>query len=204
MLDDSSLFLPQTPGIQKGIRDVLAAQQDKRNFPASIDLLVGMIYKDYIPESTPLNKTKTFQVDTYYVNHPGGCIAYRFTETKADGSTVSCVVNTDYEPDEVWEERQLKIWEQATLVIADSQYEPPGVTNTLNPFMQGYGHSDYQTNIIMAQRAGVKQLLLTHHEPKMDDEYHTDLEKRAKIYAKDHAPSLENVCLAQEGNTYVI
>ena len=202
---DSSGYHPRFVEIcGKGIREVLAAQQDNRNFPASFDSLIGTEYIDFVPESGPIYKTETLVVETFYVNHPGGCVAYRFTEKKSDGSRVSCVINTDFEPNDDWTERLLGTWENATLVIADSQYEAKEVVNTENPFIEGYGHSDYQTNIKIADMAGVKSLVLTHHEPKMDDSYHTDLEKRAKQFAKEQAPDLAKVCLAREGSTYVL
>jgi phosphoribosyl 1,2-cyclic phosphodiesterase len=202
---DSSGYYPRFFGIhEKGIREVLAAQQNVRNFPTSIETLRGMEYVDYVPDDGPIYNTKTLRVNAFSVNHPSGCVAYRFTETKKDGSKVSCVVNTDYEPDDDWTERLLDLWEQATLVIADSQYEPYGITNSKNPFIKGYGHSDYKTNIRLGQVARVQSLVLTHHEPKMDDTYHSNLEKRVKEYAKEKAPSLRDVCLAKEGTTYTI
>ena len=81
-------------------------------------------------------------------------------------------------------------------MIADGQYERGSKEN---PFMKGYGHSDYVTDVELAARAGVKKLILTHHEPKIDDKYLKRLESRAQECAERH--SLE-VVLARECSEY--
>ena len=179
-----------------GIKDVLMHQQDFRNFPVTLEALRAMDYVDFIPEKGPIVDTATLCVETLRVPHPGGCIAYRFTEKVADGYR-RFVFCSDFEPEERHIGSLVRFWKDADVVIADAQYEPPGTVNTPNPFMKGWGHSDYKTDIDIAAKAGVKRLFLTHHEPRMDDIYHADLEKRAQEYAP---PSLQ-VALAREGTT---
>ena len=135
------------------------------------------------------------KVEAVAVNHPGGCLSYRVTETKA-GVKRTFVYCTDFEPDNNGEDdRLVELWGGAEVVIADAQYE---VGSSENPFMKGWGHSDYVTDVNMALRARVRRLALTHHEPKMDDRYHDGLELRARSYAQQKSSDLE-VVLAKEG-----
>jgi ribonuclease BN (tRNA processing enzyme) len=156
-------------------------------------------FVDFTPGNGPIYETERLRVETQPVNHPGGCVAYRFTERAASGNKVF-VFNTDFEPDGI-DDKIVQLWHNADLVVADGQYEPPGTKDTPNPFMPGWGHSSWKQDIDLAAKAGAKRLLLTHHEPKMDDNYHKDLEARAQAYAASASPGL-SVALAREGAEY--
>ncbi len=187
-----------------GLRKTLEYQQNSRNFPASLDMLAGITqYYDFMPETGAIYLSDTLRVETMNVNHPGGCIAYRFTEYKKDGTTAIAIVNTDFEPELGWLKKMTNWWNNADIVIADGQYEPETSTTGINTFKKGWGHSDFETDLDIAKLAGAKKLLLTHHEPTMDDSYHLDLENRAKMYSKagDYNVKVE---LAREGLSYII
>jgi len=78
----------------------------------------------------------------------------------------------------------------ADVLIADAQYtsqEYAGGTS-------GYGHSYHEQILWLAQRAGVKRLVITHHEPRKSDTKLAEVEKELQEKAK----GLE-VILAREG-----
>lgn len=191
-----------------GLRTVLGKQQDFRTFPAPLEALRGIEnYLDFVPGSV-IYETPTLQIDTCGLNHPGNSISYRFTETKKDGSRKVFVFSTDFEPDQNgFDDKVIRFWEGADLAIADAQYEPRESEVKVNPFMVGWGHSDYRTDLQMAAAAGVKRLVLTHHEPKMGDHYHDALEERAKKEAARigaQAGRQVEVELAKEGTWYAL
>jgi phosphoribosyl 1,2-cyclic phosphodiesterase len=188
-----SLKVLQVEG--NGIRDVLNVQQNFRNFPAPLSLLKGIRkFYDFIPGGRIYEDDCTV-VETARINHPGGCVSYKFREKS--GKVV--VIATDFEPDCGVEDEQLVSWlAGADVVVADAQYEAGSV---VNPFIKGWGHSDFKSNVELTCRAGVKRLILTHHEPRMNDAYHASLEERAKGYALAHGINAE---LAREGATYEI
>jgi phosphoribosyl 1,2-cyclic phosphodiesterase len=62
---------------------------------------------------------------------------------------------------------------------------------------QGFGHSIPEMAIEVAQRAGVKTLALTHHDPSSDDGV---LKKNEARYRKEYP----NLFYAREGQTYAI
>ena len=79
----------------------------------------------------------------------------------------------------------------------------------LNRFMPTWGHSDYKSDLIMATEAEVKHILLGHHEPKLNDNYHDGLEIRARQEAERQADTLQRVKpvqvdLSQQGMSFYL
>lgn len=162
-----------------GVKEVLADQQKERNFPVPLNALKGLgNFYDFIPGGI-LRESDYLRIETKHVNHPGGCISYKFIEknkNKRDKITIIC---TDFEPNGGKEDYDLiKWWEGADLVYADAQYESG---SEKNPFMKGWGHSDPLIDLEFARKAGVKRLLFGHHDPRSDDSYLSDLEYRVKV-----------------------
>lgn len=191
----------------EGIHQVLAKQQEFRNFPAPLEAMQGIKgYYDFVAGAT-IYKTPTLKIETLGLNHPGNSISYKFTETAEDGTTRIFVCSTDFEPDENgYDDEIIDFWAGADLVFADAQYEPRDSELKINPFMPGYGHSDYNTDIWMATQAEAKTLVLIHHEPKMTDPYHDDLNLRAREESKRRAKELKStmvlVEVGKEGTWY--
>lgn len=177
-----------------GIKDVFKDQQNERNFPAPLSIMQGLgEFKDFIPESK-IYDNGSIAVETTRINHPGGCISYKFTE-----GGKSLVIATDFEPDfGSLDERLIEWFRGSEFVVADGQYERDSKDN---PFVKTWGHSDYVTDLDICSRAGVKNLLITHHEPMMDDKYHKSLEDKASTLGS----SMGIVAgLAKEGRFYDI
>lgn len=202
--DHSGKYVPAVLTIEgEGIKDVLKNQQVFRNFPAPLSALAGLKnFYDFIP-GTKLSQGN-LAINTQKLNHPGGCVGYSMKETQGG----LLVITTDFEPDDNGEDYALMSFiEKADLWVADGQYE----TNSKNnPFMKGWGHSDPFWNVDLAIKTGVKKLLITHHEPKLSDNYHLDLEKRLQDYAseklieKKFNPKSLEVYLAREGSFYIL
>ena len=81
----------------------------------------------------------------------------------------------------------------AGLVIHDAQYTPEEY-----PTKKNWGHSTYEYAVDLADAAGVRQLVLTHHDPGHDDAFIAEVEKRADGYAKRLRRKVL-VCCAYEG-----
>ena len=97
------------------------------------------------------------KIETLEVNHPGSCVAYKFTQ-KEDGKKF--VFSTDFEPgNSVYDGRLMEFIEDADLWIADGQYEHRNSKETVNPFMVGWGHSDPVTDLSMAIDLKLKKLI---------------------------------------------
>jgi len=183
-----------------GIKNVLMNQQTQRNFPVPLEVLKGIkSYYDFVPGTTL--GTNGVNIETFPLNHPGGCVGYKIKNEKG-----IIVITTDFEQgDEEKDNLLKKMVENADVWVCDGQYENG---SQKNPFIKGWGHSDPFYNLNVALETGVKKMIVTHHEPKMNDDYHTDLEERVRQYTHErlNARNLKDdglkVYLAKEGDVY--
>ena len=201
----------------RGIKQIISRQHEEKNFPAPPTTLKGIKkFVDFKPKDVIRNHDLI--IDTLELNHPGGCITYKFSEfaedqeDKADdghGKFKSLVFSTDFETDDGLKDKLLKEFiKDVDLWVADGQYE---IDSEVNKHFKGCGHSDPFKLIDYAIESCVKILVITHHSPKMDDRYHDDLQKRLQRYAKEKSGMDEKknitsfkVALAKEGDIYEI
>jgi phosphoribosyl 1,2-cyclic phosphodiesterase len=100
-------------------------------------------------------------VQTFPLNHPQGACGYRI---QCDGAAV--VIATDVEHGHPMLDKVLREHSaDADLLIYDAQY-----TDAEYLTRAGWGHSTARAAASVAADAGVKQLLLFHHDPDHDDE----------------------------------
>ena len=150
------------------------------------------------------------KLSTKYLNHPILCLGYRF-----DYEGKSIVTAYDHEPfrnffpadpndpsyneeaavegEEAVKEENEKLsrfFNGADILIHDSQYSAEELKKHL-----GWGHSSYEGSIEAASLAGVKKLVLFHHDPNRSDDQLESLEEK---YKKDAGKNLE-VIMAREG-----
>ena len=84
----------------------------------------------------------------------------------------------------------------ADVLVYDAQYTPEeyaGTAGTGGP-KKGWGHSTYEEGARIARAAGVRQLVLFHHDPVQNDDAVREKERRAKEL-------FPNTIAAQEGLT---
>ncbi|MFQ5583038.1 MAG: MBL fold metallo-hydrolase [Calditrichia bacterium] len=107
----------------------------------------------------------------FYTHPKSGSYTYKI-ET---GSGKSIVFATDVEGFVGGDKRLLKLSEGADILIHDAQY-----TFDEYAMFQGFGHSTYKMACDIAKEAGVKKLLLFHHDPKHGDELLQELQESAR------------------------
>lgn len=150
---------------------------------------------------------------TKYLNHPLLCLGYRFEfngkvlctafDTEPFRNVFSTNPNApDYDPvasekgeEAVIEENQklLDFFHGADILIHDCQY-------TKKEYFEsriGWGHSYFEHAINSALGAGVKKIVLFHHDPPRKDQELFALEKRCHEFMANHS-SLE-IIVAKEG-----
>jgi ribonuclease BN (tRNA processing enzyme) len=117
--------------------------------------------------------------------HPkGGVSVY-----KISWAGKSMVYATDTESYVGGDTRLIEFARGTDLLIHDAQYtNEEYVTGP----KQGWGHSTPEMAIAIAQAAGVKKLVLFHHDPSHDDDTLTEIEKKAQ-------EAFPNTILAYEG-----
>lgn len=134
----------------------------------------------------------TFKLDditfeTGRLNHPNNAMGYRIT---CQGHTVFYCTDTEH-PKEGLDENVLHLARNADLLIYDAMYTDEEYHNPKSP-KHGWGHSTWQEAVKIAKAAGVKKLVIFHHDPSHND----DFLDRLEIEVKEAFP---NSVLAREG-----
>ncbi len=191
-------------GGKRSLQQVLAAQMEYTFFPIDLSQLSSTLTYHHLNEGSHL--IGNVKITTQYLHHPAVTLGYRI---EADG--VSILYLCDHEPfsDILWrsdsepgrlesilhegDRRHALFMRNADLVIHDSQY-----TKEEYPAKKNWGHSHYDYVVGIASAAGVKQLLLTHHDPNHDDAFLKEIELKAQNLAKTFDGSLQVAC-AYEG-----
>ena len=171
-------------GLGESLRDTLAGQMQYTYFPIKLDELGASIRFHDLVEGT--FEIDDIRITTRYLNHPALTLGYRL---EMDGICV--VYSCDHEPDsrnpghpeplnEI-DQRHSEFLNGADLVIHDAQF-----TDAEYAGKKGWGHSPVEYVSEIGQRAGVKRLAFSHHDPtRTDDELDQIVESvRADLRAK--------------------
>ncbi|HET7237669.1 MAG TPA: MBL fold metallo-hydrolase [Terrimicrobiaceae bacterium] len=119
--------------------------------------------------------------------HPGSAYGYRIS-----GGGKSIVICTDVEHGTDLDPDVIDFCRGADLLLHDAQYTPEELSTH-----RGWGHSSYRQAIDCAKLAGVKKLVLTHHDPDHDDAVLAEIER--------HSQQLfPNCVLARDNMTLVV
>ncbi len=100
------------------------------------------------------------KVATAALRHPGGCTGYR---VEWQGRAVAYCTDTEHKPGDL-DPNVLHLARDADVLVYDASYEEAEFASHL-----GWGHSTWQHALRLAEVAGVRRLVLYHHEPSRDD-----------------------------------
>lgn len=108
-------------------------------------------------------------------NHPGTAYSIRtYWREKV------IVFSTDIEHGKNIDQRIVNLARGADILIHDAQYTPEELETH-----RGWGHSSYEQAIEVAEQAGCKMLVLTHHDPDHNDDFLFKMEKICQDRFKD-------------------
>jgi CheY-like chemotaxis protein/ribonuclease BN (tRNA processing enzyme) len=192
------------PGAKNSLPEVLSGQMEFTYFPVELAQLGAQItYQDFAEGAHDLDGIR---VSAQLLNHPAIALGYR---VEADGA--SLLYLCDHEPywEPLWDSnavpgkvesilhdldrKHARFMQGADVVIHDSQY-----TSEEYPAKKNWGHSTYAYVTQIAAAAGVKRLILTHHDPTHDDAFLAGIERRAQDLAESMGSPMK-VSFAREG-----
>lgn len=153
------------------LEKIFAQQMQSEYFPVQLKNMGADIHF-YTNEEfqQPLSLDLSVHFSYRLHNHPGGAFSY-----KLDGYGKSVVFCTDLEHGETVNEEVIEFCRDADLLIHDAQYTDEELRQR-----RGWGHSSFNQAIEVAERANVKQLYLTHHDPDHDDNFLLKMEKKCQ------------------------
>ena len=177
--DKNKIHIFGYDGADGSLREILKGQMATPFFPIALYDLPGKILFEKL-DSMDFNVGKV-RIRARRMNHPGVCVGYRVI-----GSTASVAYLPDHEPYEAcklhsaeanrWSADQLQqharedraglveFLQGSDVLILDTQY-----TDEEYQTHVGWGHGSLSAGISLAADAGVRRLILFHHDPKHDD-----------------------------------
>ena len=155
--------------LQRSVDQVVRDQMSPVVFPVTFEELDARIDFELIAAGARRSGTG-YEVEAFEVHHPGGALGYRFTEP---GRSTSFVYVSDnelgapekYASDPAWRQRFVAFVQGATVLVHDTTY-----TTEEYDHHHGWGHSTFRDAVELALEAGVKTLVLFHHEPRRTDD----------------------------------
>jgi len=180
------------PTCMKGIRYTFDNKMGDGFFPVRFDDLKATVdYREDIQKS-PLHIDGA-TIDTIPINHPQGGFGYRFQE----GGTKLVFITDNELPekgkDSAHRKQCVRFCEGADVLIHDAQYTPDEIGDR-----RGWGHSDYLSAVSLAMDAGVKKLVLFHHDPTRKDPEITAIKKACENYSSKVGAKLEIAAAVEE------
>lgn len=160
------------------IKKILAFQQLFMYFPVSL-LQMGAKMSFYPLKAGEVISVGEVDVLPFSLLHPNGSLGFRFCYQ--DKIYVFC---TDVEHNQEMSNRIIEIARGADIFAYDSQYTPEEYLAG----RVGWGHSTYEEGATIAQKAGVKNYHMIHHDPSHDDKKIFEMEEKAQaLFSKTFA-----------------
>ena len=171
------------------VRNILEGQMTHPYFPVAFDLLSAK--RDFTTlDSSPGQKlcNGDMLVHSFPLNHPQGASGYRMEV--GDKVVVHACDHEHGDPkmDKVLREHA----EGADVLVFDAQFTPDEY-----PAKKGWGHSTWLEGVKIAKDAGVKQLVLSHHDPSHTDEFMREMLEAAREH-------FDQTIIAREGSSLVL
>jgi len=137
-------------------------------WPVPLPVMAGHITFRTLPgpESVAPEPWLDLQIRWCPVHHPNGCTAYRLDDSE---SGKSVVIATDIEwgeSSEAYRESLTRLCRDphpASLLVVDGRYAQSEYESA-----RGWGHSTWEEGVALAEAAGIKQVVITHHGQASD------------------------------------
>ncbi len=155
------------------LEQIFKHQMLEHYFPVQLENMGAKF--NFVFRETEVFEDKGVTLRTISQNHPGGSVGYRI---EAEGRVI--VACTDLEHGDSINEDIVEFARDADLLIHEAQYTDEELLTH-----KGWGHSSFNQAIEVAERANVKQLVMTHHDPDHDDDFLKKIEKQCQDRFKD-------------------
>lgn len=170
----------------ESLKEIFASQMQTNHFPVRLEQM-GARFRFIVLGKRATQRANRMTVKAQLHNHPGGAYSFRI---ESGGKVL--VVCTDIEHGTSVDQKIVDLATGADLLIHEAQYTQEQLENR-----RGWGHSSHEQAIEVADRAGVKHLIMTHHDPDHDDGFLRRIEKKCQ-------KRFPNCQLAREGMEFEI
>lgn len=152
-----------TEGERYDLRRVFEEQQSQPFFPVGLEVMSAAL--DFLPIVDPLDLYEgRFRVRTMELDHPGVSRAFRI---EAEGASFVYASDAEYKRGDAQSLKPfVDFFQGADALVFDAQFS---VVESLFD-KRDWGHSAAPMGVEIACAAGVKTLILFHHDPRSEDE----------------------------------
>lgn len=178
----------------KGMRDYFAKQMVAPFYPVDFSV-IEKHFVFHVIEPGTLIQVGDAKINCIKMSHPGDSYSYSVLE---DGKKF--VYATDIElgtKDFVQTEERLSVFENADVMLIDSQYTVEEALRKAN-----WGHSAFCYAIDFAEAFKIKKMFMFHHEPTYDDRKLDTILDSARWYANYISGGSLEIEIACEGEVF--
>jgi len=150
------------------LESVLRGQMDNSYFPVDLNYLSSKINFRTLKDNRITFGETT--ITAARLVHPNGVLGYRIED---DQHSIVIATDCEHPSDGTIDQNLLGLAQNVDILIYDGQYTPeeyaPHKFDLPGQGKQGFGHSTPNEGVRAAKAAGVKRLIITHHDPLHDD-----------------------------------
>jgi phosphoribosyl 1,2-cyclic phosphodiesterase len=147
--------------VDQALRDSLV----RPYFPVGMEILRAQMAFHEVKAEQTLRFGEAV-VRTHLMHHPGGSMGYRF---ELGGRTLAYCTDVEHDGGEA-DKKLIEFVRGADVFIMDAMYTPDEYAGKVGGPRVGFGHSTWQFAAQAAHEAGVKHLVLCHHDPGRTDD----------------------------------
>src|SRR5262249_4595876 len=125
-------------------------------------------------------------VSPFALDHPGGSFGYRF---EAGGKALAIGVDGEYKrltPKELG--KDLPYYQNLDLLVFDAQYEMGELASRFD-----WGHCSPPIGVDLALREGIRNIILTHHDPRSSEEKSRRMMEMAQKHLQAQLPAYKQI-----------
>ncbi len=179
--------------LSRTLEETMAGQMENPSFPVHLSAMAASMTFSGLQDGQTLELgPDKVKVTWGSGNHPQGVLCYRITHGGR-----SIVYATDTEHSAIPDPNIVRLSKDADILVHDAQYTPEeyaGTANSGGP-KSGWGHSTYEAAAQLAKIAGVRKLILYHHDPGQTDAQVRDKERRAREIFSESVAAYEGLTL---------
>ncbi len=156
----------------RGIESVLNNMMIEPLFPIPMGIFTAQLDFCDFAAGKQLKPHRGIRLATGPLNHPNGATGYRIEYA---GKVVAYITDTEHRPGAL-DANILALIHHADMMIYDATY-----TDAEFPQHTAWGHSTWQEGVRLADAAGVRTLVIFHHDPGHDDVFMDRIAAEAAI-----------------------
>lgn len=178
------------------VENAMVGQMESPSFPVRLDQLPATLLFHDLDAGDALELAPDVRVRCAAGVHPGGVLAYR-----VEHAGRSMVYLTDHEPKGTQPQGILDLARGTDMLIYDCMYTPEEYVGKKDGVPRiGWGHSTFDICAQLANEAGVKELLLFHHDPDQSDADVAEKTRRTQMLFANSRAAYEGLEITLDGH----